>query len=458
MSQPLKQNLILLGVAGVVLGGLFGISSLSPNSKTTTASADSVVAVTGHAWNDNIGYISFSGNIDSGSCTPETNTAFCTRLGKTCGSVTANDNCNVSRTVASCGTCTSPNSCNASNTCGCIVTSYTPALDTFCGSKSVVTNCNTTETKTGTLPCTGSQTCSNNVCVVSTYTITFDNNGGAGVSPLTKTATAGGNIGTLPTAPTRTGYTFAGWNTLAAGTGTTFNATTAVSANLTVYAQWIGPCNFESSVTFAYNGSSVTYGTIESGGYCWLDRNLGASRVATSHTDSQAYGDYFQWGRLADGHQLLNSLTRTKSSSDVPGNSSFIRHKYDSDDYDDYDDTSMDWRNPHNENLWQSNTGNINNPCPNGWGVPSVLEISASSVVNTGNLFASIKLPRAGKVDIYGVKQEQGLVGYYWLSNVCGSNWWSDTLKMGSGATLVGYCGRDASRKIEGHSIRCVKK
>jgi len=53
------------------------------------------------------------------SCVPETNTAFCTRLGKNCGSVTANDNCGDSRTVASCGTCTLPETCSASNVCSC---------------------------------------------------------------------------------------------------------------------------------------------------------------------------------------------------------------------------------------------------------------------------------------------------------------------------------------------------
>ena len=38
-------------------------------------------------------------------CTPESNTAFCSRLNKNCGSVTALDNCRVSRTV-NCGDCT----------------------------------------------------------------------------------------------------------------------------------------------------------------------------------------------------------------------------------------------------------------------------------------------------------------------------------------------------------------
>ncbi|MEN6312740.1 MAG: S-layer homology domain-containing protein [Clostridiaceae bacterium] len=72
-----------------------------------------------------------------------------------------------------------------------------------------------------------------------TCTITFNKNGGdTEASPATKTAVSGGNSGTLPIAPTKSGYTFSGWNTMADGTGTAFTAATTVNADLTVYAQW----------------------------------------------------------------------------------------------------------------------------------------------------------------------------------------------------------------------------
>jgi hypothetical protein len=38
-------------------------------------------------------------------------------------------------------------------------------------------------------------------------------------------------------------------------------------------------------------------------GKIWMDRNLGASRVATSVSDTLAYGDLYQWGRGTDGHE-----------------------------------------------------------------------------------------------------------------------------------------------------------
>ncbi|MCD4736862.1 MAG: hypothetical protein K8R53_12530, partial [Bacteroidales bacterium] len=46
-------------------------------------------------------------------------------------------------------------------------------------------------------------------------------------------------------------------------------------------------------------GIGSNYGTVVNDvtGKVWLDRNLGASQVATSSTDTNAYGDLYQWGR-----------------------------------------------------------------------------------------------------------------------------------------------------------------
>ncbi|MBB6670090.1 InlB B-repeat-containing protein [Cohnella nanjingensis] len=87
------------------------------------------------------------------------------------------------------------------------------------------------------------------------YAVTFDKNGGdADANPAVITAVYGGNVGTLPTPPTRTGYSFAGWNTKANGQGDPFNATTAVTADITVYAQWTAD---PVTVTFDKNGGDA---------------------------------------------------------------------------------------------------------------------------------------------------------------------------------------------------------
>jgi len=58
---------------------------------------------------------------ESGGCDPETDSAFCSRLGANCGTLTAADTCGASRTVNSCGTCVPPQSCGGggtANVCG----------------------------------------------------------------------------------------------------------------------------------------------------------------------------------------------------------------------------------------------------------------------------------------------------------------------------------------------------
>jgi len=72
-----------------------------------------------------------------------------------------------------------------------------------------------------------------------TYTVTFDENGGdTEADPKTRTTTAGGTVALPTTNPTLTGHTFVEWNTLANGTGTAFTAATTVNASITVYAKW----------------------------------------------------------------------------------------------------------------------------------------------------------------------------------------------------------------------------
>ena len=71
------------------------------------------------------------------------------------------------------------------------------------------------------------------------YVVTFHRNGGeTEADPRQKAVVSGGNVGSLPQAPTRTGYTFKEWNIEPDGMGQPFTASTPVTANITVYAQW----------------------------------------------------------------------------------------------------------------------------------------------------------------------------------------------------------------------------
>src|SRR5260221_3879465 len=176
------------------------------------------------------------------------------------------------------------------------------------------------------------------------------------------------------------------------------------------------------TVSFTYNGASVTYGTLASPtrGGCYLDRNLGASAAATADNDYQGYGDLFQWGRLADGHQLItrtgsttstavNGTTTTLSTTDVPGNALFITNT----------NSPFDWRNPQNSNLWQGASG-INNPCPGGWRLPTPSEwVAGTGITNSATAYSQLKLTIAGYRDPgHGSLTYAGVSGDYWRSSI----------------------------------------
>jgi len=208
------------------------------------------------------------------------------------------------------------------------------------------------------------------------------------------------------------------------------------------------------TVTFVYKGSSVTYGTVGHNGKCWLDRNLGATQVATAFDDSAAYGDLFQWGRLDDGHQTRNSLTTTTlSTSSNPGHGNFIYGIIDY--YDDGIDNPYDWVFPQIESLWQGVSG-TNNPCPSGWRIPTEAEWTAErtswSQNNYNGAFASpLKLTAAGCRNRSSASVgDAGVYGFYWCSAV--SVPYSRVLDFYSGGASM-----DSSYRASGFSVRCVK-
>ena len=155
------------------------------------------------------------------------------------------------------------------------------------------------------------------------------------------------------------------------------------------------------SVTFTYNGSNVTYGIIKSAvtGRKWLDRNLGAAGIADSVADYEDYGDLFQWGRGADGHQRINrtgwedadmigvhGTTTTLADKPAPGHNQFIITT---------GVASGDWLTPQNSNLWQGVAG-VNNPCPAGWRIPTQAEWDAEAFVGIKGGFEKLKLTYTG--------------------------------------------------------------
>lgn len=185
---------------------------------------------------------------------------------------------------------------------------------------------------------------------------------------------------------------------------------------------------------------------VTSAGQIWMDRNLGASRVATSSTDPAAYGDLYQWGRLADGHQSRTSATTsTLSTTDVPGHGDFILTS----------GVPCNWRTPQNNSLWQGVSG-INNPCPSGFRLPTETELNTERASwtsqNSAGAFGSpLKLVVAGVRNYWaGTVTGTGSWGYYWSSTV-NDDVNARYLSFSSGASWY------SSYRAWGMSVRCLQ-
>jgi uncharacterized protein (TIGR02145 family) len=181
-------------------------------------------------------------------------------------------------------------------------------------------------------------------------------------------------------------------------------------------------------------------------GRIWMDRNLGASQVATSQSDEKSYGDLYQWGREADGHQLRNSsITGNRSQGDNPNSAAFIV----------YPSSPSDWRTTPNNNLWQGLYGK-NNVCPTGFRLPTNdewnIEINSWTTKDGDGAFKSpLKLPLSGSRNFNdGQLDYLGRNGWYWSSSVDGNM--ARHLGFSSGTS-----GMSTGNRASGVAVRCIK-
>ena len=93
------------------------------------------------------------------------------------------------------------------------------------------------------------------------FHITFNANGGTGTMTVQKLE-SGESQALTPNAFTRTGYDFVGWNTQADGKGTAYadKAEITLTADLTLYAQWVAITH---TVTWKSQDGNTTYDTSE---------------------------------------------------------------------------------------------------------------------------------------------------------------------------------------------------
>jgi len=223
-----------------------------------------------------------------------------------------------------------------------------------------------------------------------------------------------------------------------------------------------------SSITMpSINGNAVCDGNgyidvielTSSTGKVWMDRNLGASRVALSSTDYYAYGCLYQWGRSNDGHASINwssstsgtpanGTTSSLSSTISPSNASFVTNL----------STPNDWLSSQNNSLWQYST-DTNNPCPSGFRLPTAAEyateFSVYDITNATTAFSNgpgngFKFVMPGmRYGSDGSLSNSGSIGNYWTQSVNSTN--------ATGNTIASTVSSASNSRANGLSVRCIK-
>jgi alpha-tubulin suppressor-like RCC1 family protein len=241
------------------------------------------------------------------------------------------------------------------------------------------------------------------------------------------------------------------------GTATVYYVVTAINGTVE---------SFSNTTPVAATAHAFEFGKVTSStGQIWMDRNLGASRVATSSTDPASYGDLYQWGRPADGHQIRTSaITATLAANTTPGHANFITITGPRGPY--------DWTIPH--------TGDVDGAlrsaffaktdgsgiCPTGFNVPTEAQLKAevdiwdtTNNAAVGAFNSVLKLPVAGsRLRWTGGLGNVGDVAYYWTRSVMPDSPWHQYaryLYFGKGQnTHPAFYNIERS---DGNSIRCIK-
>ncbi len=242
------------------------------------------------------------------------------------------------------------------------------------------------------------------------------------------------------------------------------------------------PSSGNNPTTISHNGFS--YGIVSSPitGKQWLDRNLGASEVCTkskseftSNADYVAsqkdcFGDLYQWGRLADGHEKRDSSSVDYDVNLTIDNGIIKVIDAESDKFIKNSTSPKDWTNKDSDGakrkaLWSKTDGS--SICPKGFRVPTIDELKAETiayagaediasgkvkVTNRDTAFKNfLKFPVSeyrsnSSASLYG----QGYCGVVWSSSPEGSN-------VGDIYFDVTYAGDGWRNRAFGFSVRCIK-
>ncbi len=146
---------------------------------------------------------------------------------------------------------------------------------------------------------------------VSSYTVTFNSNGGSSVSSQT---IIDGEKATKPTDPTKNGYVFVEWQL----NGKAYNFDSAVTGNITLTAVWKAKSKY--TVIFNSNGgSSVTSQTITEGEKVTKPSN--PTKSGYTFVEWQLNGKTYDFNSAVTGNITLTAVWKAKNKYTVTFNS-----------------------------------------------------------------------------------------------------------------------------------------
>ena len=229
-----------------------------------------------------------------------------------------------------------------------------------------------------------------------------------------------------------------------------------------------------------YLGEGIEVTMDESGNTAiWAPYNCGY------HSTNYPYGKLYQWGRKygqgRDGRDKVLDLKTGKAAvlvqgtlpgyKDIPANGANFYY---------VNEEPFDWISAKDDHLWNNSTEKspvktVNDPCPDGWRVPTIAELknlgkNMSSFILTGEnvggrwfcgnneygegLKEKVFMPNAGFRNINGENGE-GAYGYYWSSSANGTYSWSAYF---TASQVIMPVDEHSVPRSAGLSVRCIKE